>query len=131
VSAPVCLRSRACQIDGLDDRGIVILRLVDARRYRPHAHRLGRERLHQVVRVGLLAQPARAVAGRNDQRHAVVNLGDHLVGVCRDDRERADPISTTWRDLSHFIVSDGLGVEIPERSIHGAGRGPPPDARHD
>jgi hypothetical protein len=28
-------------------------------------------------------------------------------------------------------VSDGLGVEIPERLIHGADRGPPPDARHD
>jgi hypothetical protein len=30
--------------------------------------------------VGLLAQPARMVARRDDQRHAVVNLGDRLGG---------------------------------------------------
>jgi hypothetical protein len=49
---------------------------------------------HQVVRVGLLAQPARVVAGGQDQRHAVVDFCDQLVGVGGDDRERADPVSS-------------------------------------
>ena len=49
---------------------------------------------HQVVRVGLLAQSARVVAGGQDQRHAVVDFCDQLVGVGGDDRERADPVSS-------------------------------------
>ena len=43
------------QFDRLDDRGIVILRLVDARGDRPHPHGFGGERPHQVTRIGLFA----------------------------------------------------------------------------
>jgi len=46
----VQLRGRSCYRDRFDNRGIVILRLVDARGDRPHPHRLRRERPHQVTR---------------------------------------------------------------------------------
>ena len=64
--------------------GVIVLRLIDPGGDRPHPHRLGRERAHQVARVRLVTQPAGVVAGREDQRHTIVNLGDQLVSVrCR------------------------------------------------
>ena len=86
-------RSCGAYLDRLDDRWIVILRLVDARRDRPHPHRLRRERPHQVTRVRLVAQAAGVVGGCEDQGHAVVNLGDQLIGVRCDDREGAHPLA--------------------------------------
>lgn len=59
-----------------------------------HIRRLGGKWPHQVMRVGLVAQPADVVAGRKDERHAVVDLGHQFVGVRRDDRERADDPNT-------------------------------------
>jgi hypothetical protein len=41
---------------------------------RPHAHRLGGKRPHQVTRVRLLSQPAGVVGRCEDDRHPVVNL---------------------------------------------------------
>jgi hypothetical protein len=49
------LRSRGGQLDGLDDRGIVVFRLVDPDRDRPHPQRFGRERPHQIAGIGLIA----------------------------------------------------------------------------
>jgi hypothetical protein len=49
-SVPLCLRSRTCQINRLDDRVIIVLALVDPRRDGPHAHRLGWERAHRIAR---------------------------------------------------------------------------------
>ena len=74
------LRSR--QFDGLDDRGIVVFRLVDPRRYRPHPHRLGGKRSHQVTRVGLVAQPAGIVAGaRMSGMRSWISATNELAGV--------------------------------------------------
>jgi len=50
------LCSGACQLDCLNNGGIVILRLVDTRRDRLHPHRLGWEWPHQLTRIGLVAQ---------------------------------------------------------------------------
>ena len=61
--------------DRLDDRWIVVLRLVHPGRDRPHPHRLGRERPHQIARIRIIAQPPGVVAGCEDQRHAVVDFG--------------------------------------------------------
>jgi hypothetical protein len=58
VSVVASPRLRSRQLDRLNDRGIVVLRLVDPGRDRPHPHRLGWERLHQVTRIILVAQPA-------------------------------------------------------------------------
>jgi hypothetical protein len=63
------------QLDRFDNGGVIVLRFVDARRYRPHAHRLSREGPHEVARVGLVVQPTNVVAGREDQRHAIVDTG--------------------------------------------------------
>ena len=41
----------------------------------------------------LVAQPADIVSRREDQRHAVVNYADQLVGVGRDDCEGAYPLA--------------------------------------
>src|SRR5215813_5310075 len=90
------LRSLRCvrrHFDRLDNRGIVILGLVDPRRNRPHPHRSGREWAHEVARVGLLTQPTSIVTGRQNERHPVVNLGHELVGVGGDDGERPNPFA--------------------------------------
>jgi hypothetical protein len=39
------------------------------------------------------AQPADIVSRREDQRHAVVNFADQFVGVGRDNREGAGPVT--------------------------------------
>jgi hypothetical protein len=51
-----------------------------ARRYRPHRHRLRRERHKQIMRVGFRSEPALVSRARQDKRHAVVELRDELVG---------------------------------------------------
>jgi len=43
--------------DRLNDRRVVVLPLVDPRRDRPHPHRSGGERSHQVSRIRLITQP--------------------------------------------------------------------------
>ena len=58
------LRSRGDQRDRLDDRGIVVFRLVDPGRDRPHPHIAGREGPHQFIRIGLVAQPAGIIGRR-------------------------------------------------------------------
>src|SRR5262245_8868982 len=70
-----------------------MLWLVDAGRNGPHAHRLGRERPHQVTRVRFLSKPADVVAWCEDNWHPVMDVRDKLVGVRRDDGERASPLA--------------------------------------
>ena len=72
---------------------VIVLRLIDPNRDRPHPYRLGWEWSHQVSRVRLVAQPARVVTRCVDERHAIVNLGNQLIGVRRDDREGAHPFA--------------------------------------
>jgi len=45
-------------LDRIEYRRVIILGLVNPRRDRPNPHELGRERTHQVARVGLFAEPA-------------------------------------------------------------------------
>jgi hypothetical protein len=99
----------------LDDRGIIVLGLVDPRRDRPHPHRSGREWMHQLARVGLLAEPAGIVARRENDRHAVMNVGHELVGVGGDDCERPNPFAR--RRLFPVLPNPGK----PERRavLHG------------
>jgi hypothetical protein len=88
------LSASSCrELDRLDDRGIVILRLVDPRRDRPHPHRRRRERSHQLVRIGFIAQPTLIVARCNDQRHAAVDFSNQIIGVRGDDGEGASPFA--------------------------------------
>jgi len=63
---------RSGKFNWLSNRRIIVLRLVHSCRDRPHPHGLGRERSHQVTRIGLLAEPAGVVAGRKDD---VINNG--------------------------------------------------------
>jgi hypothetical protein len=63
------------------------------RRDRPHPHQVGPEGAHQVTRIGLLAQPARIVARRQNDGRAVVNVCDQLIGVGGDDGERPRPLA--------------------------------------
>jgi hypothetical protein len=81
------------QFDRLDDRGIIVLRLVDPCRDRPHPHWLGREWPHQVMRIGFIAQPAHVICGREDERHTIVDTGHQFVGVSRNYREGAGPLA--------------------------------------
>jgi hypothetical protein len=48
---------------------------------------------NRVARVGLIAELARVVLGRENERHAVVNFRHHRVGVGSDHRERAYPLA--------------------------------------
>jgi len=48
---------------------------------------------HQIARVRLLAKPAVIVPPGEDHGHAVVDVGNEVVCVGRDDRERADPLA--------------------------------------
>jgi hypothetical protein len=48
------LRDRRRHFNRLDNGRIVILRFVDACRDRPHPHRLGWERLHQITRIRIV-----------------------------------------------------------------------------
>jgi hypothetical protein len=66
----------ARQLDWLQDRSVIVLRVVHARRYRPWAHQLGQLWPHEVARVGVVAEPARVVVRRDDDRHAVVDVGE-------------------------------------------------------
>jgi hypothetical protein len=61
-SRSASLGSICRELNGLDDRRIIILRLVDPRRDGPHAHQLRRKRPHQVARVEFFAKPPRVVA---------------------------------------------------------------------
>ncbi len=45
------------------------------------------------MRIRLVAQPVSTVAGRENERHAVVDFGHQLVGMRRDDGEREDPFA--------------------------------------
>ena len=73
------LRNSCRHFDRLDDRRVVIFRLVDPGRDRPHPHGASRERPHQFARIRLAAQPAGIVARRKDQRHAIVDVRDQFV----------------------------------------------------
>src|SRR4029077_9496105 len=73
--------------------GVVVFRLFHSCGDRPHPHRLGWERSHQVPRVRLLAQPASVVTRCEDERHAIVNLGYQLIGIRCDDREGTHPLA--------------------------------------
>src|SRR5947209_6179590 len=75
------LGRRVGQNDWLYNRWIVVLRLVDPGRDKPHPHGLRREWPQQIVRTWLVAQPASVVARREDQRHPIVHLRHHFVGV--------------------------------------------------
>jgi len=66
------LRRIRRQFDRLEDRRIIILRLVDAGRNRPRAHQVSRERTHQVRRVGFVAKPAGIITRRQNHRHPVI-----------------------------------------------------------
>jgi hypothetical protein len=48
------LRDRRRHFNRLDNGRIVIFRFVDACRDRPHPHRLGWERLHQITRIRIV-----------------------------------------------------------------------------
>ena len=58
--------------------------------------------------VRLVAQPSAIVGGCEDQGHAVVNLGDQLVGVRRDDREGANPLARTRVPPVNAPIPKGL-----------------------
>jgi len=45
------------------------------------------------MRVRFVAEQTRIVFGRKYERHSVVDFGDEFVGVCRDDRKRANPFA--------------------------------------
>jgi hypothetical protein len=45
---------------------------------------------------GLFTEPSAVVLRRQDQQHAVVNVGHQRVGVCRDDGKGPDPLATGW-----------------------------------
>src|SRR5262245_66521397 len=62
LSGWVLLRRVRCRFDRLDNRGVIILRLVDAGRNGPHAHWLSVERPYQATRVWLLCTPAAVCA---------------------------------------------------------------------
>jgi hypothetical protein len=64
--------------DGVEDRRIVVLRLVDPCRDRPHPHQLRRIRLEQISRIGLVTQPAIILVELKDSRHPVVDLADQF-----------------------------------------------------
>src|SRR6516225_9648599 len=49
---------------------IVVLRLVDTRRNRPHPHQVGWEWAHQITRIGLFAEPTGVIGRRQYDRHA-------------------------------------------------------------
>ena len=46
------------QLNRLYDRRVIVLRLVDAGRDRPHPHRASRERAHQVAGIRLVTEPS-------------------------------------------------------------------------
>jgi hypothetical protein len=52
------------QLHSFQNRGIIVLRLVDPRRDGPHPHPIGRERPHQVGGVRLVAKPSAEVLRR-------------------------------------------------------------------
>ena len=103
----------------LDDRRIVVFRLIDPRGDRPHPHGCGRERSHQIAGVGLVAQPAGIIARRQDQRHAIVDFGHQLVCVRRDHRECANPLS---RSRFFPVLPQPANAERPA-VLHGDGIG--------
>ena len=73
---------------------VIVVRLVHPRGDRPHHHQLGRERHQQIAGVGLdVCQPAFIGLRRQDDRHAVMDVGDKLVGRSGDDAERADDLA--------------------------------------
>lgn len=72
---------------------IVVLRLVDPGRNRPHPHQAGRERSHEVARVRLIAELAGIITWRDDDRHAVMDLGNQFIGIGGDDRESPNPVT--------------------------------------
>ena len=74
-------------------RYVSILGAVDPRRKRPHSHRLRWERDEQIARVGFLPEPALVSALRQDQRHAVVDLRDELIGRHGNDDKGSNPLS--------------------------------------
>ena len=89
----ISLRGVRRHFDGLEDRLIVILGLVDPRRDRPHPHQAGREWTHKVMRVRLLAKPPSIIISRENERHPVMNLVYELVGIGGDDRKSPNPFA--------------------------------------
>jgi len=99
--------------DGIEDRRIVVLRLVDPCRDRPHPHQLRRIRLEQISRIGLVTQPAIILVGLKDSRHPVVDLADQFIGRYGDDGEGSLPLASRvlpvlsdagdpeWRAVAH------------------------------
>jgi hypothetical protein len=70
-----------------------VLGLVDPRGDRPNAHEFGGVGSHQLAWIGFVGKPARVIRRREDCRHAIVNLGDELISVGGDNRERAGPLA--------------------------------------
>jgi hypothetical protein len=61
--------------DQLDNRRVVVFRLVDPCRDRSRRHWLGRKRIHQVTGIGFIAQPSGEIGGCKYEGHTVVNFG--------------------------------------------------------
>jgi hypothetical protein len=57
-------------------------------------------------------------AGRKNKRHPVVNFGDHVAGIGRNDRERANPFADDLpvlpdtADGERFAVVQGDGKRL-------------------
>src|SRR5262249_39516976 len=86
----IFLRGVRRHFDGLEDRLIVIFGLIDPRRDRPHPHQAGREWTHQVMRVRFLAKPPGIIISRENDRHAVMDIGHQLIGISRNDCKSAN-----------------------------------------
>ena len=108
------------EFNRLYNRRIVVLRLVDPRRYRPQPHQLGGERPHQVARIGVVTKPACVVVRCEDQRHPVVNICHKGMSVGRDDGKGPDPLVTRRlllvlpdaRDAERLAIRHGNGVGL-------------------
>jgi hypothetical protein len=56
-------------------------------------HQVSRERSHQVARVRFFTKPAGVIGRCEDDRLAIMDVGDQLVGIRGDDGEGSDPFA--------------------------------------
>lgn len=76
-------------------------------------HGFGRERPHQITRIGLIAQPASVIAGPEDKRHAIMDFGHSLASVVittidrskREKRCRRSPYQYHFSSIDYWELA--------------------------